>query len=132
MDAGARDFAREMVEILSGYRSATADLVGAIERFDDGETDAAIERRARAIVSYQQTIDAWNRLATDEKDVSLLVPVNGHLACIREEDADVLKLAISIKEEIGGELSRLGTLRKVDRAYLPADTEMLRIVSGKG
>ncbi len=132
MNGDARDLARTMVEILASYQSATDGLLEAVAVFDEPAIDSALERRGRDILLFRQAVEGWRQLPLCDQDVSLCDQINGHIACINETDADLMKRVLSMKETVGAELLRMGTLRKVDRAYLPAAEEMLRIVNGKG
>lgn len=132
MTERASGCARAMEEILAAYRKATADLLESIRQLDDPGTARGVAERADCIERYRGAVADWNILSERERDASLLETRDWHLRCIKEEDDGAIARIQSIQVEIGAELSRLGQVRKVDRAYQSPAGEKSRIVSGEG
>lgn len=121
-----------METILSVYFQVTVNLLEAIKGSDDEAIAAAVDARSRCLEEYAAAMKEWLALPEAVRGVVMPESLKWHHLRIDEADTDVLRQIRAIQDEVGAEIARIGSARKVQRAYQSSAGDAARIVNGEG
>jgi hypothetical protein len=124
--------AAAIVAVLERYHQATVALSAALEQGRAEGIPGPVDARARCIEEYAAATAAWRSLPEAERDPSAVETFKWHHLRINQAETDVLRLATASMDEASGEIARIGTARKLDRAYQAPDGGPIRILNSEG
>lgn len=131
-ESPADDSGAELLATLESWFEATIGLLGALRQEDEEGVAAALSARAASLEAHAVALERWKRLPAASRPQAVIEKLNWHRIRINDLDSEVLSFAQALKDQVGDEISRLGTVRKVDRAYQIPAPKPIRILNGEG
>ena len=126
------DIGAELLTLLESYYQATVDLLAALRQGNDAIVSAAVAVRAACIGDYAVAMARWNGLPAGARAPEVDEQRKWHHIRINDLDSEVLSFTRTLKDKVGEEISRLGAVRKMDRAYLNPTGKPIQILTGEG